>query len=75
MNDFRMTGLDIEKGDQLLEIACIITDGELNPVDEGVSYVISTSKDVLDNMNAWYVGFFPSPLSHNQCNAGGSVGF
>lgn len=48
-----MTGLDIEKGDRLLEVACIITDGDLNPVDQGVSYVISTPKEVLDGMNAW----------------------
>ena len=48
-----MTGLDIVKGDRLLEVACIITDGDLNAVDEGVSYVIRTDKDVLDNMNAW----------------------
>ncbi|CDR98934.1 hypothetical protein [Sporisorium scitamineum] len=53
--DCEMTGLDIERGDRLLEIACIITDGDLNPVDEGVSYVISTPKHVLDNMNAWCV--------------------
>lgn len=50
-----MTGLDIERGDRLLEIACIITDGELNPVDRGVSYVISTEKGVLEAMNDWYV--------------------
>ncbi|SPO29694.1 related to REX2 - Oligoribonuclease, mitochondrial precursor [Ustilago trichophora] len=51
--DCEMTGLDIEKGDRLLEVACIITDGDLNPVDQGVSYVISTPKEVLDGMNAW----------------------
>ena len=55
-----MTGLDIENGDRLLEIACIVTDGDLNPVDDGVSYVIATPKEVLDNMNAWYV---PQPPS------------
>ncbi|CBQ69235.1 related to REX2-Oligoribonuclease, mitochondrial precursor [Sporisorium reilianum SRZ2] len=53
--DCEMTGLDIERGDRLLEIACIVTDGDLNPVDDGVSYVISTPKDVLDNMNAWCI--------------------
>ncbi|SNX84007.1 related to REX2 - Oligoribonuclease, mitochondrial precursor [Melanopsichium pennsylvanicum] len=53
--DCEMTGLNIEKGDRLLEIACIITDGDLNPVDQGVSYVITTPKDVLDRMNAWCV--------------------
>lgn len=67
-----MTGLDIDRGDRLLEVACIITDGDLNPVDEGVSYVISTSKDVLDSMNAWYVVPLsspfasPDPLTHSS---------
>jgi oligoribonuclease len=50
-----MTGLDVDRGDQLLEIACIVTDGELNALDAGVSYVIRTAPDVLANMNAWYV--------------------
>lgn len=68
-----MTGLDIENGDRLLEIACIVTDGDLNPVDDGVSYVIATPKDVLDNMNAWYVPLtlLLTPLlsSINHCYA------
>lgn len=52
--DCEMTGLDPQT-DQLLEIAVIITDGQLNPVDEGIEYVISTPKDVLDSMNPWCV--------------------
>ena len=59
-----MTGLDIERGDRLLEIACIITDGDLNPVDEGVSYVINTKKEVLDRMGEWYVHTL-TPLTHS----------
>lgn len=50
-----MTGLSVENGDRLLEIACIITDGQLNPIDSGVSYVISTPQSVLDGMNHWCV--------------------
>ena len=42
-----MTGLDAQT-DRLLEIAVIITDGRLRPVDEGIEFVIQTSKDVLD---------------------------
>lgn len=42
-----MTGLDITN-DRIIEIAVIITDGQLNPVDEGVSWVINTPKAVLD---------------------------
>lgn len=49
--DCEMTGLTT--ADRLLEVACIITDGDLTPLDQGVSYVIQTPKDVLDNMNAW----------------------
>lgn len=51
--DCEMTGLDIDNGDRLLEVACIVTDGELEPVDEGVNYVIRTPQNVLDGMNAW----------------------
>lgn len=51
--DCEMTGLDIDSGDRLLEVACIVTDGELEPVDEGVSYVIRTPQSVLNAMNAW----------------------
>ncbi|GAC74431.1 hypothetical protein Golomagni_07920 [Golovinomyces magnicellulatus] len=51
--DCEMTGLTT--ADRLLEVACIITDGDLTPLDQGVSYVIQTPKDVLDNMNAWCV--------------------
>jgi oligoribonuclease len=49
-----MTGLTI-KTDRLLEVACIITDGNLEPLDEGVSYVIKTEKSVLDEMGEWCV--------------------
>ncbi|CCV00576.1 unnamed protein product [Malassezia sympodialis ATCC 42132] len=52
--DCEMTGLDPNK-DRLLEVACIITDGQLKPVDEGVSYVIQTDPAVLADMDEWYV--------------------
>lgn len=52
--NLRMTGLDAEN-DRLLEVACIITDGSLKPLDNGVSYVIRTDKKVLDSMNEWCV--------------------
>ncbi|WFD00243.1 cysteine protease [Malassezia yamatoensis] len=41
--------------DELLEIACIITDGNLDPIDEGVSYVIKSERPKLENMNEWCV--------------------
>lgn len=52
--DCEMTGLDVES-ERIIEIACIITDGQLNPVDEGVNYVIRTEKEVLDKMNDWCI--------------------
>lgn len=42
-----MTGLN-PATDRLIEIAVIITNGRLEPVDEGIEYVIRTEKDVLD---------------------------
>lgn len=47
-----MTGLDATT-ERILEVAAIVTDGDLNPLDAGVSYVISTPKDVLDGMGEW----------------------
>lgn len=49
-----MTGLDPER-DKLLEIAVVITNGDLEPVDSQVSFVIRTGKETLDNMNEWCV--------------------
>lgn len=36
------------KRDKILEIAVIITDGQLQPVDDGISFVIATPREVLD---------------------------
>jgi oligoribonuclease len=49
-----ISGLDHEK-ERIIEIAVIITDGELNPVDNGIEYVIRTDKEVLDAMGEWCV--------------------
>ena len=49
-----MTGLDA-RTERLLEVAVIITDGQLQPADEGVSYVIQTPRNVVDRMDEWYV--------------------
>lgn len=46
-----MTGLD-EKTDHILEIAAIITDIDLNPIDQK-HYIIFQTQDVLDHMNDW----------------------
>lgn len=47
-----MTGLDSQT-DVLLEVAMIITDGQLNALDDGVSYVVHTDAKVVGQMNAW----------------------
>jgi oligoribonuclease len=44
-----MTGLDLAR-DALVEIACIVTDGELNPIDEGIDIVIKPPAEALDGM-------------------------
>ncbi|KAH7927473.1 ribonuclease H-like protein [Leucogyrophana mollusca] len=50
--DCEMTGLDHRK-DKILEVAVIITDGNLSLVDEGIQYVIRTDKAILDGMDKW----------------------
>ena len=47
--DCEMTGLDIER-DALIEIACVVTDGELNQLDEGVDLVIKPPAEALAGM-------------------------
>jgi oligoribonuclease len=47
--DCEMTGLDLTR-DALVEIACIVTDGELNPVDDGLDVVIKPPAEALDHM-------------------------
>jgi oligoribonuclease (3'-5' exoribonuclease) len=37
----------------IIEIAVIITDGELVPIDDGINYVIKTDKRLLDGMDEW----------------------
>lgn len=62
--DCEMTGLNPKK-DVLLEIAVIITDGDLKMVDTGKSYVIKTPKDVLDRCGLSFVPCAWLSLSKN----------
>lgn len=48
--DCEMTGLDVEV-DQLVEVAVVITDFELNIIDPGFNIVINPDQSALDNMN------------------------
>eukprot|EP00096_Caligus_rogercresseyi_P001277 TRINITY_DN12044_c0_g1_i1.p1 TRINITY_DN12044_c0_g1~~TRINITY_DN12044_c0_g1_i1.p1 ORF type:complete len:187 (-),score=45.71 TRINITY_DN12044_c0_g1_i1:121-681(-) len=50
--DCEMTGLDLEK-DVLMEVAVVLTDKELNKVDDGKNFIIHQPDSVLDAM----VGF------------------
>jgi oligoribonuclease len=47
--DCEMTGLDLA-GDALVEIACIVTDGQLNVVDGGIDVIIKPPAEALDQM-------------------------
>jgi oligoribonuclease len=47
--DCEMTGLDLAV-DELVEVAVVITDYELEPVDPGLSIVIRPDQSALDNM-------------------------
>jgi oligoribonuclease len=48
--DCEMTGLDIEH-DALIEIACVVTDGELNLLDGGIDLIIKPPAEALDQMS------------------------
>ncbi len=50
--DLEMTGLDPEK-ERIIEIAAIVTDGELNIIAEGPNLVIHQNDALLDAMDAW----------------------
>jgi len=50
--DLEMTGLDIETC-SIIEIATIITDGELNIIAEGPNLAINVADELLDAMDDW----------------------
>ena len=47
--DCEMTGLDLAR-DALIEIACLVTDGDLVTLDEGMDLVIKPPAEALDQM-------------------------
>ncbi|ORX81100.1 ribonuclease H-like protein [Basidiobolus meristosporus CBS 931.73] len=49
-----MTGLDLSK-DHIIELAILITDGQLNVIAEGPELIIHYPKEVMDDMNEWCV--------------------
>ncbi|KAI8050394.1 ribonuclease H-like domain-containing protein [Syncephalis plumigaleata] len=50
--DCEMTGLD-KQNDHIIEIAVLITDGDLNIVAEGPELIIHQPKSIMDTMNEW----------------------
>ncbi|XP_078440574.1 polynucleotidyl transferase, ribonuclease H-like superfamily protein isoform X2 [Wolffia australiana] len=50
--DLEMTGLDVSV-DRIIEIACIVTDGNLSKSIEGPDLVIHQSKECMDRMGEW----------------------
>jgi oligoribonuclease len=49
--DCEMTGLDLQR-DALIEIACLVTDGNLAVLDEGLDLIIKPPAEALDQMEA-----------------------
>ena len=47
--DCEMTGLDLAR-DALIEIACLVTDGNLNVLDDGIDLVIKPPAEAVDQM-------------------------
>jgi oligoribonuclease len=47
--DCEMTGLDLRR-DALIEVAAIVTNADLQPIDEGIDVIIHAHDDVLDTM-------------------------
>ncbi|KAK6460985.1 ribonuclease H-like domain-containing protein [Scheffersomyces coipomensis] len=71
--DCEMTGLEVFQDDHIIEICCIITDGDLNIIEEnGYESTVYYDKQVLDNMNEWCVtqhtksGLVAKILSHPE---------
>lgn len=50
--DCEMTGLDLHK-DRLMEIACVVTDHNLNVIAEGPNIVINQPDSLLTTMDSW----------------------
>ena len=48
--DCEMTGLDLTR-DALIEIACLVTEGELNILDDGVDVIIKPPPEAVDQMS------------------------
>ncbi|XP_060801434.1 probable oligoribonuclease [Amyelois transitella] len=52
--DLEMTGLNVAT-DHILEIACLVTDADLNIVATGPNIIIHQPNSILENMNQWCI--------------------
>uniref|UniRef100_A0A131YQ81 Probable oligoribonuclease n=1 Tax=Rhipicephalus appendiculatus TaxID=34631 RepID=A0A131YQ81_RHIAP len=50
--DLELTGLDLEK-DRILEVACVVTDKDLNAISGGLNLVLHQPDDILAKMGEW----------------------
>ncbi len=55
--DTELTNLDFSSN-KIVEIAVLMTDSDLNILDEGLDLIIFQNNDVLDNMDPWCVEQF-----------------
>ncbi|KAL3219139.1 hypothetical protein MRX96_030592 [Rhipicephalus microplus] len=59
--DLELTGLDLEK-DRIMEVACVVTDKDLNAISGGLNLVLHQPDDILTKMGglvqgaSWKVG-------------------
>src|SRR5690625_5432028 len=67
-----MTGLD-EVKDELIEVAAIVTDFELNPLDEGIDIVIRPSAAARANMNEFVTDMHTSSGLITELDSGTTV--
>ncbi|MCD1285803.1 oligoribonuclease [Brevibacterium sp. GP-SGM9] len=70
--DCEMTGLD-EVRDELIEVAAIVTDFELNPLDDGIDIVIRPSAEALENMNEFVTKMHTNSGLITELDAGTTV--
>ncbi|CAH1173505.1 unnamed protein product [Phaedon cochleariae] len=52
--DMEMTGLNVDQ-DKIMEIACLVTDSNLNIIAEGPEIIINQPKSILDSMDEWCI--------------------
>ncbi len=57
--DCEMTGLDFDT-DALVEIACVVTDSDLTPLDEGIDVIIKPPAEPLADMDPVVVNMHTS---------------